>query len=96
MLIVRLAAVLVALAIILLGPLVSEQLRQLVATLPAETERQGPIEARPRWMGPSFRSFKAAINKTLAGLAELDGDRGHHHGASGAAGWRWSTSCRCC
>ena len=67
-LIVGVAAILVALALVLLVPVLAEQVRQLVAALPAETERvKAVIERYGReWLGPSFPSFKAAIDKTIA------------------------------
>ena len=67
-LIVGVAAILVALALVLLVPVLAEQVRQLVAALPAETERfKALIERYGReWLGPSFPSFKTAIDKALA------------------------------
>jgi predicted PurR-regulated permease PerM len=66
-LIVGVAAVLVALALVLLVPVLVDQIRQLVAALPAETERlKGFIERYGReWLGPSFPSFQVAIDKAL-------------------------------
>jgi predicted PurR-regulated permease PerM len=67
-LIVGVAAILVALALVLLVPLLAEQIRQLVAALPGETERlKGVIERYGReWLGPGFPSFKTAVDKALA------------------------------
>jgi predicted PurR-regulated permease PerM len=67
-LIVGVAAVLVALALVTLVPVLAEQIRQLVAALPAETERvKAVIERHGReLLGPSFPSFKTAIDKALA------------------------------
>ena len=62
------AAVLLALALVLLVPILVEQVRQLVTALPAETERfKAFIERYGReWLGPSFPSFQTAIDKALA------------------------------
>jgi predicted PurR-regulated permease PerM len=67
-LIVGVAAVLVALALIVLVPILVDQLRQLVTALPAETERfKAFIERYGReWLGPSFPSFQTALDKALA------------------------------
>jgi predicted PurR-regulated permease PerM len=67
-LIVGVAAVLLALALVLLVPILVEQVRQLVTALPAETERfKAFIERYGReWLGPSFPSFQTAIDKALA------------------------------
>lgn len=67
-LIVGVAAVLVALALVLLVPILVEQLRQLVTALPAETERfKAFIERYGReWLGPGFPSFQTALDKALA------------------------------
>ena len=91
-LIVGVAAVLLALALVLLVPILVEQVRQLVTALPAETERfKAFIEHYGReWLGPSFPSFQTAIDKALA-------EQSQNWGTSwppswprcGAAGWRW-------
>ena len=67
-LIVGIAAILVAMALVVLVPILAEQIRQLVAALPGETERvKGLIERYGReWLGPGFPSFKTAIDKALA------------------------------
>jgi predicted PurR-regulated permease PerM len=67
-LIVGLAAVLVALALVLLVPILVEQVRQLVAVLPAETERFKVLLERygREWLGPGFPSFQKAVDKALA------------------------------
>ena len=67
-LIVGVAAVLLALALVLLVPILVEQVRQLVTALPAETERfKAFIERYGReWLGPSFPSFQTALDKALA------------------------------
>ena len=67
-LIVGVAAVLLALALVLLVPILVEQVRQLVTALPAETERfKAFIERWGReWLGPTFPSFQTALDKALA------------------------------
>ena len=67
-LIVGVAAVLLALALILLVPILVEQVRQLVTALPAETERFKAFVERwgREWLGPSFPSFQTALDKALA------------------------------
>ena len=67
-LIVGVAALLLALALVLLVPILVEQVRQLVTTLPAETERfKAFIERYGReWLGPTFPSFQTALDKALA------------------------------
>ena len=67
-LIVGVAAVLVTLALVLLVPLLVEQVRQLVNALPAETERLKVfIEHHGReWLGQGFPSFQKALDKALA------------------------------
>jgi predicted PurR-regulated permease PerM len=67
-LIVGVAGVLVALALVLLVPVLIEQIRQLVAALPAETERfKAFVERYGReWLGPSFPTFQTALDKALA------------------------------
>jgi predicted PurR-regulated permease PerM len=67
-LIVGVAAVLIALALVLLVPILAEQVRQLVAALPSETERfKVALERYGReWLGPGFPSFQKAVDKALA------------------------------
>ena len=71
-LIVGVAAVIVALALVLLVPILVEQVRQLIAALPGETERfKALLERHGRdWLGPSFPSFQAAVDKALAELSQ--------------------------
>jgi predicted PurR-regulated permease PerM len=66
--IVGLAAVIVSLALVLLVPILVEQVRQLIAALPGETERfKALLERHGReWLGPSFPSFQVAVDKALA------------------------------
>jgi predicted PurR-regulated permease PerM len=70
--IVGVAAVLVALALVLIVPIVAEQGRQLIAAAPTQTERlKGSVEALARyWLGPNFPAFKASLDRTMADLAE--------------------------
>src|SRR5262245_16418354 len=67
-LIVGVAAVLVALALVLLVPILAEQVRQLVAALPSETERFKLFLERygREWLGPGFPSFQRAVDQALA------------------------------
>jgi predicted PurR-regulated permease PerM len=66
--IVGVAAVLVALALVILVPILVEQVRQLVTALPEETERfKALIERYGReWLGPGFPSFQTALDKAIA------------------------------
>src|SRR5438552_7017705 len=63
LLVVGVVAVLVALALILLVPVLVDQIRQLVTALPGETERfKAFVERFGRdWLGPSFPSFQTAL-----------------------------------
>ena len=67
-LIVGVAAILISLALVLLVPVLAEQIRQLVAALPGETERFKALVERygREWLGPGFPSFKTAVDKALA------------------------------
>jgi predicted PurR-regulated permease PerM len=67
-LIVGVAGVLMVLALVLLVPILVEQVRQLVAALPTETERfKAFLERYGReWLGPGFPSFQTAVDKALA------------------------------
>ncbi|KAB2910615.1 MAG: AI-2E family transporter [Hyphomicrobiaceae bacterium] len=71
-LIVGVAAVLLALAFVLLVPVLVDQVRQLVAAAPAETERlKATIEAFARsWLGPNFPSFKAGLDRAVGEASE--------------------------
>lgn len=68
--IVGAASLLLAVALVLLVPLVVEQVRQLVAAAPGEMDRlKATVENLARsWLGPNFASFKTALDR---GLAEL-------------------------
>jgi predicted PurR-regulated permease PerM len=71
-LIVGVVAVLVALALILLVPVLAEQVRQMVTALPGETERfKAFVERFGRdWLGPSFPSAQVALDRTLVDLSQ--------------------------
>jgi predicted PurR-regulated permease PerM len=72
LLIVGIGCVLVAIAVVLLGPLLVEQMRQLVTALPSEVERLKTfLEALGRsWLGPNFPAFQAALDRTLTDVAQ--------------------------
>jgi len=71
-LIVGVAAVLVALALVLLVPVLANQVRQLATALPAETERFKVTVERlgQEWLGPSFPSFQTALDRGIADLSQ--------------------------
>lgn len=71
-LIVGMVAVLVALALVLLVPLLAEQMRQLVTALPAETEHfKAFLERLGRdWLGPNFASFQAGLDRAMSELSQ--------------------------
>ncbi len=71
-LIVGVVAVLVALALILLVPVLAEQVRQLVTALPTETERFKAFVERVgrEWLGPGFPSFQTALERAIAELSQ--------------------------
>jgi predicted PurR-regulated permease PerM len=60
------------LAIVLLGPLLIDQVRQLMTTLPAELDRlRGTVEGLARnWLGPNFPAFKTSLDRTVANLSQ--------------------------
>src|SRR5581483_9348220 len=64
--------VLVALALVLLVPVLANQVRQLVTALPQETERFKAFVERvgQEWLGPSFPSFHTALDRALADLSQ--------------------------
>ena len=70
--IVGMAAVLVGLVLVFLGPLVIEQLRQFIAGLPGEVEKlRGGVESFARyWLGPNFPNFKLALDRAAASASE--------------------------
>ena len=71
-LVVGVVAVLVALALILLVPVLADQVRQLVTALPGETERFKIFVERfgRDWLGPSFPSFQTTLDRALADLSQ--------------------------
>src|SRR5215831_6531685 len=71
-LIVGVVAVLVAFALVLLVPVLADQVRQMVTALPGETERFKAFAERfgRDWLGPSFPSFQAALDRMLADLSQ--------------------------
>lgn len=71
-LIVGVAAVLVAFALILLVPVLADQVRQMATALPGETERFKAFVERfgQDWLGPSFPSVQTALDRMLADLSQ--------------------------
>jgi predicted PurR-regulated permease PerM len=71
-LIVGVVAVLVAFALVLLVPVLADQVRQMVTALPGETERFKAFAERfgRDWLGPSFPSFQSALDRMLADLSQ--------------------------
>ena len=83
-----------ALALVLLVPVLVDQVRQLVAALPGETRTAEDGVSRAwahYWLGPNFPAFKTALDRALdRDLAELGGDgRQPSWPRCGAAVWRW-------
>lgn len=72
MLIVGIVAVVLALAVVLLGPLLVDQVRQLVASLPDELDRlRATVEGLAKaWLGPNFPAFKASLDRTALNLSQ--------------------------
>ena len=70
--IVGLAGVLLTLAVVFLGPLVLEQLRQFVSPLPGELDKlRTSFEATAQsWLGPNFVSLKTAIDRSVGDLSQ--------------------------
>ncbi len=71
-LIIGVAVALAALALVLLGPLLAEQARQVVAAAPGEMERvRNGMEGLARnWLGPNFPSFIAALDRAAQDLSQ--------------------------
>jgi predicted PurR-regulated permease PerM len=71
-LIVGVVAVLLAFALVLVVPVLADQVRQMVTALPGEAERlKAFIERFGRdWLGPSSPSFQAALDRMLADLSQ--------------------------
>lgn len=70
--IVGLAGVLLTLAVVFLGPLVLEQLRQFISTLPGELDklRESFETTAQSWLGPNFVSLKTAIDRSVGDLSQ--------------------------
>ena len=70
-LIIGVMAVLVTLALILVLPVLANQMRQLVTALPAETERFKAFLERlgQEWLGPNFPAFQTALDRGLSDLS---------------------------
>jgi len=69
--IVGLVAVLIGLALVLLVPLLAEQVRQLIAAAPAEAERvKTGVEGWAHyWLGPNFPAFKMALDRSVTEIS---------------------------
>jgi predicted PurR-regulated permease PerM len=69
---VGLMGVLLALAVVLLGPLLIEQLRQLISALPSDIDRlRETLEGFARsWLGPSFPAFKASLDRSVTNVSQ--------------------------
>lgn len=78
--IVGVAAVVVTLVVIFLGPLMVDQVRQFAASLPGEIVRlrEAIEEIGSAWFGASFPNVKTALDKGIDGLSQ-------HWGATAAA-----------
>jgi predicted PurR-regulated permease PerM len=70
--IVGLMALVLGLAVVLLGPLLIEQLRQLISALPSHLDRlRETAEGFARsWLGPSFPAFKASLDRSVASVSQ--------------------------
>lgn len=70
--IVGLAGALITLAVIFLGPLIVEQVRQFASSLPAEFAKlRANVEAlAASWLGPNFANVKIALDKGMDGLSQ--------------------------
>jgi len=70
--IVGLMAVVLGLAVMLLGPLLIDQLRQLIANLPTDLDRlRESMERFARtWLGPNFPAFKASLDRSVANISQ--------------------------
>lgn len=70
--IVGVVGVLITLAIVFLGPLVFDQVRQFAAALPGEIDKARlTLEARAEsWFGPGFPSIKLAFDRSVGDLSK--------------------------
>lgn len=71
-LMVLLAGAIVTLAVVLLGPLIVEQVRQFASTLPEEFAklRANAETWVQAWLGPNFPKLKVALDKGMDGLSQ--------------------------
>jgi predicted PurR-regulated permease PerM len=71
-LIVGVAGVFITLAVVLIGPLVAEQIRQFATSLPAELAklRATAEHIAQDWLGPNFPNLKVALDKGMDGLSQ--------------------------
>jgi predicted PurR-regulated permease PerM len=71
-LIVGMVAVTGVLAVMLLGPIFLEQLRQLIAALPSDLDRiTTSLEDVARtWLGSNFPAFKASLDRSVADISQ--------------------------
>ena len=92
-LIVGVVAVLVALALILLVPVLADQVRQLVAALPGETERFKTFVERfgRDWLGPELSLVPRRRSTGRSPICRRTGRRwpAPSWRRCGPAGWRW-------
>jgi predicted PurR-regulated permease PerM len=72
LLIVGLVGVLIVLALVLLVPILSDQVRRLATALPEEMQRlRGFVEEVGRtWLGPGFPAFQTAIERLNAEISQ--------------------------
>ncbi len=70
--IVGIAGVIITLAVIFLGPLMLEQIRQFAASLPTELAklRTNAEDFAHSWLGPNFPNLKSALSKGVDGLSQ--------------------------
>ena len=71
-LIVGVVAVLIALALVLLVPVLVDQLRQIATTLPEEAQRarQSVEEVARGWLGSNFPAFQSALDRLNNEIAQ--------------------------
>jgi len=71
-LMVAVAGAVVTLSVILLGPLIVEQVRQFAVSLPEEIAklRESSEVWIHTWLGPNFPKFKVALDKGMDGLSQ--------------------------
>lgn len=71
-LIVGLVALLITLVVVLLGPVVVDQVRRLVAALPGELDRlKAALEAfASTWLAPGTSTFRTALDRSINDLSQ--------------------------